>query len=285
MQASEVMTRNIVSIGRDAPIRDAIRLMLDNKVSGLPVVDAGGKVIGILTEGDLLHRSEIATEKHHWRWLEFVLGPGRMASEYVRTHGRVVGELMTHEVVTIGVDTPLGDIVALMEHHHVKRLPVIDDGKLAGIVSRADLLAALGKALDAQAAPAASDEDIRARILAELEKVEWAPRDGLTIAVADGDRRAERGRLRRARTRGAARRCREHTGGQGDLGSPGLGRARFRDRHRGYPGSSTDDRAAHPLNIELWGSGRARWRYTASASMLAEPLPISSQSTISAGRP
>jgi CBS-domain-containing membrane protein len=186
MLASEVMTRNIVTIGRDAPIRDAIRLMLDNKVSGLPVVDARDKMIGILTEGDLLHRSEIATEKHHWRWLEFVLGPGRMASEYVKTHGRLVGELMTREVVTIGVDTPLGDIVALMEHHHVKRLPVIDNGKLAGIVSRADLLAALGKALDAQAVPAASDEDIRARILAELEKVEWAPRDGLTIAVADG---------------------------------------------------------------------------------------------------
>jgi CBS domain-containing protein len=186
MLASEVMTRNIVSIGRDAPIRDAIRLMLDNKVSGLPVVDAGGKMIGILTEGDLLHRSEIATEKHHWRWLELLLGPGRMASEYVKTHGRVVDELMTREVVTIGVDTPLGDVVALMEHHHVKRLPVIDDGKLAGIVSRADLLAALGKALDAQVVPAASDEDICARILAELEKVEWAPRDGLTIAVADG---------------------------------------------------------------------------------------------------
>jgi CBS domain-containing protein len=186
MQASEVMTRTIVSIGRNAPIRDAIRLMLDNKVSGLPVVDAGGKLIGILTEGDLLHRSEIATEKHHWRWLEFLLGPGRMASEYVRTHGRVVGELMTREVVTVGIDAPLGDIVALMEHHHVKRLPVMDDGKLAGIVSRADLLAALGKALDAQELPAVSDEDIRARVLDELEKVDWAPRDGLTIAVANG---------------------------------------------------------------------------------------------------
>jgi CBS domain-containing protein len=186
MQASEVMTRNIVSIGRDAPIRDAIRLMLDNKVSGLPVVDAGGKLIGILTEGDLLHRSEIATEKHHWRWLDFLLGPGRMASEYVRTHGRVVGELMTREVVTVGVDTPLGDIVALMQHHHVKRLPVIDGDKLAGIISRADLLDALGRALDEQELPAVSDEDIRARVLAELEKVDWAPRDGLTIAVADG---------------------------------------------------------------------------------------------------
>jgi CBS domain-containing protein len=185
MQASDVMTRSIVSIGPDAPVRDAIHLMLDHKVSGLPVVDMAGKLVGILTEGDLLRRSEIATEKHHWRWLEFVLGPGHRAGEYVRTHGRVVGELMTREVVAIGVDAPLDAIVGLMEHHHIKRLPVIDDDTLVGIVSRADLLAALGRALDAPAAPAASDEEIRARLLAELEKVDWAPRDGLTIAVTD----------------------------------------------------------------------------------------------------
>jgi CBS domain-containing protein len=186
VQASEVMTRKIVSIGPSAPIREAIRLMLDNKVSGLPVVDVNGKLVGILTEGDLLHRSEIATEKHHWRWLEFVLGPGRRASEYVRSHGRVVDEVMTREVVTVAADTPLADIVALMEHHRVKRLPVIDDGALVGIVSRADLLAALGRALDALKSPAASDEDIHAQVLAELAKADWAPRDGLTVTVADG---------------------------------------------------------------------------------------------------
>jgi CBS domain-containing protein len=186
MKASEVMTRNIVSIARDAPVRQAIRLMLDNHVSGLPVVDGAGKMVGILTEGDLLHRSEIATERHHWHWLEFVLGPGRMASEYVRTHGRVVDELMTREVVGIGPDAGLDEIVALMERHRVKRLPVVDDGRLVGIVSRADLLAALGQALDAQQAAVAGDDDIHACILAELEKAAWAPRAGLTITVKDG---------------------------------------------------------------------------------------------------
>jgi CBS-domain-containing membrane protein len=186
MLASDIMTRHIVSIGRDAPIREAIRLMLDNHVSGLPVVDAAGKVVGILTEGDLLRRSEIATEKHRWQWLEFVLGPGRRASEYVRTHGRVIDELMTREVVGVGANTALGDIVALMERHRIKRLPVLDNGTLVGIVSRADLLAALARALDAQQAPAAGDDDIHARILAELEKAAWAPRAGLTITVTDG---------------------------------------------------------------------------------------------------
>ncbi len=186
MLASDVMTRDIVSIAPDAPIREAIRLMLDRRVSGLPVVDGAGKLVGILTEGDLLHRSEIATERHRWHWLEFVMGPARMAGEYVKTHGRMVGELMTREVVTVGGDAPLGEIVALMERRRIKRLPVIDGGALVGIVSRADLLAALARALDAQPAPEGGDAEIRRRVLAELEKANWAPRAGVTIAVADG---------------------------------------------------------------------------------------------------
>lgn len=186
MQASDVMTRNFVSIGRDAPIREAIRLMLDNRVSGLPVVDTAGKMVGILTEGDLVRRSEIATERHRWPWLEFVMGPGRMASDYVKAHGRVVDELMTHDVTVVAPDTPLADIVALMERRRIKRLPVIDNGMLVGIVSRADLLVALGRALDAAQAPAGNDDDIRVRVLAELEKANWAPRAGLTVTVADG---------------------------------------------------------------------------------------------------
>ncbi len=186
MQASDVMTRNLVTIGRDAPVREAIRLMLDKQVSGLPVVGAAGKLVGILTEGDLVRRSEIATERHRWPWLEFLMGPGRMASDYVKTHGRVVDELMTHEVAVIGPDTPLADIVALMEHRRIKRLPVIDNGILVGIVSRADLLTALGRALDAGQTPATGDDEICARVLAELEKANWAPRAGLTVTVANG---------------------------------------------------------------------------------------------------
>ena len=187
MQASDVMTRTIVSIGHTASIREAIRLMLDNNVSGLPVVDAGGKVTGVLTEGDLLRRSELATERRHWRWLELVLGPGRRASEYVRTHGRVVDELMTREVVTVAADTPLEEIVALMERHRIKRLPVVDDSDtLVGIVSRADLLAALWRALEAPGTAPASDEEIQARVLAELETADWAPREGLSVTVTDG---------------------------------------------------------------------------------------------------
>jgi len=94
MKASDVMSRNILSVGRDATIAEAIRLMLDNQISGLPVIDAG-RLVGILTEGDLLRRSETGTERHRPRWLEILMGPGRLAGEYVRTHGRKVEEIMT----------------------------------------------------------------------------------------------------------------------------------------------------------------------------------------------
>jgi CBS domain-containing protein len=187
MNASDVMTRNVVTVACGTPLRDAIRLMLDNNVSGLPVVDGAGRVEGILTEGDLLRRAEIATERKHWPWLDFLLGPGRMASDYVRTHGRVCDELMSRHVFSVQPDAPLGDIVDLMERRRVKRVPVIDNGALVGMVSRVDLLTALARMLDApQPAGAGSDDAIRQRVLAEFDRFGWAPRAGLTVTVKDG---------------------------------------------------------------------------------------------------
>lgn len=186
MNASEIMTRNVVTIAGGTPVREAIRLMLDHKISGLPVVDAAGKVEGILTEGDLLRRSEIATERRRWPWLDFLLGSGRTASEYVRTHGRICEQLMSHDVISVTPDTPLADIVELMERRRIKRLPVIENGVLVGIVSRPDLLAAVARALDNLDAPAGGDDAIRERVLAVLAKADWAPRSGLTITVVDG---------------------------------------------------------------------------------------------------
>jgi len=143
MKASDVMSRNILSVGRDAAIAEAIRLMLDNRISGLPVIDTAGRLVGILTEGDLLRRSETGTERHRPRWLEILMGPGRLAGEYVRTHGRKVAEIMTRDLVSVTPDTPLDEIVALMERRRIKRVPVLDGDTPVGIVSRADLLRAL----------------------------------------------------------------------------------------------------------------------------------------------
>jgi CBS domain-containing protein len=186
MKASDVMTRAVLTVGRGTAVAEAIRLMLDNQVSGLPVLDDRGKIVGILTEGDLLHRSETGTERHRPRWLEILMGPARMAEEYVRTHGRRVEEVMTHDVVTVGEDTPLDEIVALMERHRIKRLPVVTGEMLVGLVSRADLLRALALALEQRSAEPHSDKEILAHIHAELAKAAWVPRDGLSITVNNG---------------------------------------------------------------------------------------------------
>ena len=186
MKASDVMTRDVVTVGPETPVAQAIRLMLDNQVSGLPVLDGSGKMVGILTEGDLLRRSETGTERHRPRWLELLMGPGRMASEYVRTHGRKVEEIMTSDLVSVTGDTPLDEVVSLMERRRIKRLPVLDDDELVGIVSRADLLRSLLRALEGQHAETRRDDEILEQILAELTKVAWVPRDGLSISVKDG---------------------------------------------------------------------------------------------------
>jgi CBS domain-containing protein len=185
MRASDVMTRNVITVGPEASVANAIRLMLVNNVSGLPVL-ADGKAIGILTEGDLLRRSETGTERHRPRWLEILMGPGRMASEYVRTHGRKVEEVMTTDLISVAGDTPLDEVVGLMERRRIKRVPVIEGDLLVGVISRADLLRSLLRALEAHHAEVRRDDEILEQILAELAKAAWVPRDGLSISVQDG---------------------------------------------------------------------------------------------------
>lgn len=186
MDASEVMSRAPITLGREATVREAIRLMLDNRISGLPVVGEAGELVGIVTEGDLLRRSETGTERRRRPWLDYLLGPGRMADEYVRSHGRKIEAIITHEVVSVGGDTPLAEIVELMERRHIKRVPVVERGILVGIVSRADLIAALARALDRESSATAGDDEIRERVLVELARAAWAPRSGLSVTVSNG---------------------------------------------------------------------------------------------------
>ena len=186
MNASDVMTREILSVGPDTTVAEAIRTMLDNRISGLPVIDEAGRLVGILTEGDLMRRGETGTERQRPRWLEILMGPGRLAGDYVRTHGRKVDGIMTRDVVSVTPDTPLKEVVELMERRRIKRVPVLDGDVLVGILSRADLLCALLGALEEKPARVTSDEEIRDRILAELARAAWVPRDGVTITVENG---------------------------------------------------------------------------------------------------
>ena len=175
MKARDVMTTKVVSIDANAPVVRAVQQMLQNRISGMPVVDGQGRLVGIVTEGDFLRRSELGTQRRRPRWLEFLIGPGRLADEYIHASGRKVEEIMTPSPHTISEDTTLEEIVQLMEKHRIKRLPVVTDGKPVGIVSRANLLHALGSLAREVNPPAADDATIRTQILDELAKQPWAP--------------------------------------------------------------------------------------------------------------
>jgi CBS domain-containing protein len=176
MRAKDVMTSPVITVEPDVTMLEAIRIMLQSRISGLPVTNSDGRLVGILTEGDFLRRIEFGTQRRRPRWLEFLAGPGRLADEYTRSHARKVGELMTREPVIVGEDTPLHEIVHLMEKRRIKRVPVVSKGQVVGIVTRANLLHAL-LGLYGQAPPTAPFDDsvIRTRLLAELAKEKWAP--------------------------------------------------------------------------------------------------------------
>ena len=186
MQVADVMTQAVISVTPETSIAEAARQMLDRRISGLPVVDAAGTVVGIVTEGDLLRRAETGTDRTRSRWLELLMTPGRMARDYVHSHARKVGEVMSRDVVAVAPEAPLDTVVRLMESRHIKRLPVIDGGRLVGIVSRANLVRALLDNLTAPQPPGSGDTAIRETILAEINKQPWGPRASVDVAVVDG---------------------------------------------------------------------------------------------------
>ncbi len=184
MQVRDVMTRNVISVAANEPILNAAQLMLQNRISGLPVVDAHGKLVGIVTEGDFLRRGEIGTQRQRPKWLEFLVGPGRLAAEYVHASGRKVDEVMTPEPYTVTEDDSLDTVVELMERRRIKRLPVLRDGRMVGIVSRANLVHALASLARYTGVPAADDSTIRDRILAAFASARWAP--NVNVVVHNG---------------------------------------------------------------------------------------------------
>jgi len=184
MQVRDVMTRNIISVAADKTVLEAAGTMLQNRISGLPVVDAEGNLVGMVTEGDFLRRGEIGTQRRRPKWLEFLVGPGRLAEEYVHASGRKVEAVMTVNPVTVTEDDSLETVVELMERRRIKRLPVLRGGKVVGIVSRANLMHALvSLARDAQA-PAGGDSATRDRVLAAFGKQSWAPQ--INVVVKNG---------------------------------------------------------------------------------------------------
>ena len=185
MQAKDVMTHPVISVSSRSSILEAVRLMLQHKISGLPVLDESGSLAGIVSEGDLLRRVETDTLRRRPRWIEFLVGPGKLADEYVHASTRKISEVMTSEVHTVSENAPLDDVITTMEQNHIKRVPVMYREKLVGIVTRTDFLRALINAAKPRLS-SANDATIRGQLLSHLAQQKWAPVGTIDVAVRNG---------------------------------------------------------------------------------------------------
>jgi CBS domain-containing protein len=186
VRAHQVMTRQVITVATGAPIVEAANTMLQNHISGLPVVDETGKLVGIISQGDFIRRAEIGTQRKRGRWLKLLLGPGKVASDFVHERGRKVGEIMTPDPCTVTEDAPLEHVVSLMEQNNVKRLPVMRGDQLVGIVTRSNLLQAVAELAREVPDPTADDDHIRNHVITSIEKTDWGP-FGLGVIVRNGN--------------------------------------------------------------------------------------------------
>jgi CBS domain-containing protein len=185
MKVRDVMTYGVIGVPEGADITEAIETMLRSRVSALVVFDKDHTLSGILSEGDLLRRSELGSERKRPRWLDFLLGNGRVAESYAHEHGRKIGEVMTRDVETIGEDAELSDAVDRMIRRHIKRLPVLRGETIVGVIARSDLLKGLLAATPPTTGPH-PDAEIKAAIQAQLDKLDWAPRASVRVEVQAG---------------------------------------------------------------------------------------------------
>ncbi|HMO30500.1 CBS domain-containing protein [Enterovirga sp.] len=187
MKARDIMTTPIVSIRSDATVDQAIEIMLNRCFSGLPVVDDEGRLVGIVTEGDLLRRQELGTQPKHSRWLRLLISPGRLAEEFARSRGRQVADVMTPEVHSVSEDSTLEDIVELMLREGIKRVPVVVNGGPVGMVTRADILRALRRSFTQATFEPSSDSQIAVDIQAAFEAAgDCIPTALIEVSVTSG---------------------------------------------------------------------------------------------------
>jgi len=186
VKARDIMQLQPITATPDMTIEDAVRLMVVCRISGLPVVDAAGAVVGVLSEGDLLRRTELGTETRSSGWRAWLTGQGHAAGDYVRSHARRVSEVMTTPVVSVAPQADLADVVAIMESRRVKRVPVVADGSLVGVLTRADLMRALQELLPKADSRPVADAELRRRLLVSFSEQMWAPRLSFDVKVVNG---------------------------------------------------------------------------------------------------
>jgi len=185
MRVNDIMTTSVVTFTKETLIVDAARLLLEHHISAAPVVTTANDIVGVISEGDFLRRAQGDDHRRSW-WLRLISDPGLNATDYVKVHGGLVGDVMTKDVITVTEDMSVSKVAHLLEAERIKRVPVARDGKLVGIVSRADILRSLAARRDASAAASPTDKALRAEILAQIGRADWAPSYGISVNVTDG---------------------------------------------------------------------------------------------------
>lgn len=186
MQAKDIMTTEVVTVTSDSRVEDIAKLLLERNISAVPVVDTNGKIIGIVSEGDLIRRRESETGGHRSWWLDLLTSPEERAREYVKIHGHIAGDIMTREIVSVAEETAVGEIARILEKRRIKRVPVMRNGEIVGIVSRANLLQGLATHKDQVSVEATPDDRrIREQIMALVAKEDWIVH-GLNAIATEG---------------------------------------------------------------------------------------------------
>ena len=186
MQARDVMVSPVVTVEKTATVREVARILLEKHISAVPVIDGAGKVVGIITESDLMHRTEAGTERPYSWWLHLLAGDATIAADYVKSHAVKIEDVMTPDVVTTAPETPLHEIATLLEKHRIKRVPIINKtGDLVGIVSRANLIQVIASARP-KLEMTLPNSTIRLKLLSELRKQPWTHMYNLNVTVRDG---------------------------------------------------------------------------------------------------
>jgi CBS domain-containing protein len=185
MKAKDVMTTNVVTVGPEMAVDEVAKKLLAHGISGVPVVAADGRILGMVSEGDLVRRAETGTQRQRSWWLRVFADNATLATDYAKAHGRTAQDVMATEVVSVEPSTSLAEIADLLEQRRIKRVPVVDGGKLVGIISRANLVRAL---VAAGTMPATADSDtvIRDALSAALKTQPWATVGKSNIVVKDG---------------------------------------------------------------------------------------------------
>jgi CBS domain-containing protein len=183
------MTADVVAVGPETHVEEIARLLLQHRISAVPVIDAAGRLLGMVSEGDLMLRPEAGTARRRPWWLEMLSDSAVLARDFVKTRGHRAADVMTRGAVTVGEDTPIEEVAGLLERREVKRVPVVRDGRVVGIVSRADLVRTLAsrRAAAPEGRAPVNGRAIRERVLAALRAQPWWAGGGHTsVVVEDG---------------------------------------------------------------------------------------------------